>query len=179
MSRIGPYMQVPPEEDWFSFPIFRELTKLKTLDEIKNISEEMRKNYTVVTTNGAFDILHPGHIATLLQARAMGDLLIVGLNTDESIKSYKSTERPYQTLEERMAIIASLECVNYVTSFSETTPHAFLRAVKPHVHVKSKSGYTGAEEPILKEWNGRLELLGDLEGYSTTRIINKIKGRSE
>ena len=127
----------------------------------------------IVTTNGAFDIMHSGHAKSLEMAKSYGDLLIVGLNSDSSIKKYKSIDRPIIPQSERAIMLASLESVDYVVIFDETDPIKFLEMVKPDFHVKSKSGYKGIEGPTVEKY-GKVVLIGDIEGISTTEIINKI-----
>lgn len=128
----------------------------------------------IVTTNGCFDILHVGHLRLLEYAKSQGDYLIVGVNSDSSVKRYKPG-RPINNEFDRAYLLSRLSCVDYVDVFEEDTPESFLRKVRPEIHVKSKSGYKGIEKDILKEWNGKLVLMDDEEGYSTTNILNKWK----
>lgn len=152
--------------------------KIKTREEIKEIVEKLRKEnpkIKIVTTNGAFDVLHSGHVYTLETAKAYGNILIVGLNSDSSIKQYKSESRPIIPQEERAKLLSALQCVDYVVIFEETDPRALLEVIKPDFHVKSKSGFKGLETEIVVKNNGKIILLEDIPGFSTTNLINKIK----
>ena len=148
--------------------------KLRSLENIKGAADMLRSlKEPVVTTNGCFDILHYGHVQNLRLCRTYGPL-IVGLNSDASVKRLKGEGRPINPLNARAYMLASLECVDYVVPFDEDTPVEFLRATRPDYHCKSRSGYKGVEEPILKEWGGKLVLVDDFEGYSSTRMIEKL-----
>ncbi len=152
--------------------------KIIPLDEIEEKVKNIRKSNSdikIVTTNGAFDILHIGHVKSLEEAKSFGDLLIVGLNSDSSIKGYKSPLRPIIPQKERAEMLASLEVVDYVAIFDELTPINFLSKVKPNIHVKSKSGFKGIETKIVEKNGGKIILTDDILGISTTEIINRIK----
>jgi rfaE bifunctional protein nucleotidyltransferase chain/domain len=136
-----------------------------------------RENKTIVTTNGSFDILHVGHVLSLDQAASLGDILIVGLNSDSSIKQYKSgeyPERPINNERDRAIVLASLMFVDYVSIFDEVNPLEFLRIVRPDYHVKSEEGFKGIERKVVEENGGEIVLLKDFSGVSTTIILNKI-----
>ena len=149
--------------------------KIKTRKEIKEMAERLKKEgKKIVTTNGSFDILHIGHIKSLQKAKEYGDALIVGLNSDSSIKKYKSKNRPINSQNYRAEMLAALECVDYITIFDETDPRELLRIIKPHFHVKSNSGFKGIERDVVEENGGKIVLLEDLEGISTTNLIEKI-----
>ncbi|NCB37397.1 MAG: SIS domain-containing protein [Erysipelotrichia bacterium] len=132
------------------------------------------KEYDSVFTNGCFDVLHPGHIYVLNEARKSGELLIVGLNTDESIKRLKGPTRPYHTFEDRAMVLASLECVDYVIGFSEDTPENLIKLLTPKVLVKG-GDYT-AETIVGADWvtlhGGHVKVVPLLHGHSTTGILN-------
>jgi D-beta-D-heptose 7-phosphate kinase/D-beta-D-heptose 1-phosphate adenosyltransferase len=135
-----------------------------------------RKGRRIVFTNGCFDILHRGHIAYLNRAKALGDILIVGLNSDKSIRSLKGPDRPINALEDRAQVLAALSCVDHIVSFDSKTPHELIRMVKPDVFVKG-GDYTLATLPeaaLVEELGGRVEILPYLEDYSTTGVIEKI-----
>jgi len=151
--------------------------KIKTRKEILIIADKLRKEgHTIVTTNGSYDLSHAGHSRMLNQAKKQGTILIVGLNSDESIKEYKSKDRPIIPQQYRAEQMAALQFVDYVTIFDETTPMNFLKSVKPHVHVNHTSyGTNCIEAPLLKKLNTKLHLIGNLCDFSTTKIINKIK----
>lgn len=150
--------------------------KIKTKKEIGIICNNLRKEKKIiVTTNGAFDILHVGHVRSLKKAKSFGDVLIVGLNSDSSIRRYKSLDRPIIPQEDRAEMLASLECVDYVVIFDELDPRKFLQAVKPNFHVKSKLGFKGIERGVVESNGGKIILLEDIPGISTTDLIKKIK----
>lgn len=133
--------------------------------------------YEVVFTNGCFDIIHEGHIQTLTQAAAMGDKLIVGLNSDESVQQLKGPSRPLNSETSRAIVLAALEAVDMVVIFGEATPAELLELLIPDVLVKGgdykKSEIVGAE--LVKKYGGRVEVIPFLKGHSTTGIINKMK----
>ena len=149
--------------------------KIKSRDELKEIVNTLRtQNKKIVTTNGSFDILHSGHAQSLAEAKKYGDVLIVGLNSDSSIKQYKSPSRPINAEQDRALLLAALACVDYITIFSELTPNNLLRVIKPDFHVKSKSGFTGVEKKAVEEFGGKIILKDDVPGLSTTNIIKRI-----
>ena len=127
-------------------------------------------------TNGCFDLLHPGHLKSLEAARALGDLLVVAMNSDESVRGLKGPGRPIQDQDARALVLAALRCVDWVFVFDEPTPIEIIRAVRPDVLVKGTDWrgreVAGAEE--MAAWGGRLEYVENAEGYSTTETIKKI-----
>jgi rfaE bifunctional protein nucleotidyltransferase chain/domain len=130
----------------------------------------------VVATGGCFDLLHPGHVATLRAARALGDRLVVCLNSDDSVRRLKGPGRPVTAQEDRVAVLEALACVDRVVVFDEDTPTALLRRLRPDVWVKG-GDYAVADLPeaeALAEWGGRVVVLPYLEGRSTTRIIEEV-----
>lgn len=150
--------------------------KLKTREELKKIIEDLKKKgRKIVTINGSFDILHVGHIRMLQEAKAQGDVLVVGLNSDSSIKQYKSEDRPVNPQEDRAEMIAALACVDYITIFDETDPIALLDVIKPDIHVNgSEYGYDCIERPTVEKHDGKIHIVKLVEGYSTTNMIDKI-----
>ena len=111
--------------------------KIKTKEELVKIISDLKSHgKKIVTTNGAFDILHVGHIKSFERAREYGDALIVGLNTDESVRRYKGPKRPLNPEHDRAYMVAALEVVDYVVLFGEDTPSELLDALKPDIHVK-------------------------------------------
>ncbi|MGM9993000.1 MAG: D-glycero-beta-D-manno-heptose 1-phosphate adenylyltransferase [Candidatus Bruticola sp.] len=129
---------------------------------------------TVVFTNGCFDILHIGHLNTLLAAKNEGDLLVVGLNSDSSVKALKGPKRPINNQEERAAMLAALECVDIVVIFNEETPLQLIEKLRPDVHVKG-GDYDEAslpEAPVIKSFGGKIVLAKLIPGRSTTQIIS-------
>ena len=133
----------------------------------------------VVFTNGVFDLLHPGHIDLLVAARSRGDALVVGLNTDASVKRLKGPSRPVRNEAERALVLAALEMVDCVVMFDEDTPLDLVLTLKPDVIVKG-GDYTvdtivGARE--VQEWGGEAVVIPLTPGQSTTSIIEKLSGR--
>jgi rfaE bifunctional protein nucleotidyltransferase chain/domain len=129
----------------------------------------------VVATGGCFDLLHPGHIQTLQSARALGDCLVVCLNSDRSVRRLKGPGRPIVAEDDRAAVLSALGCVDAVVVFDEDTPTAVLRALRPDVWVKG-GDYAVAdlpEAPVLAGWGGRAVVLPFVEGRSTTRLIEE------
>lgn len=152
--------------------------KILTKAQMKRAVETMRDfnpRIKIVTTNGAFDLMHAGHLHSLEQARKQGDVLIVCLNSDASIKRYKSVDRPIICEKERARLLEALSVVNYIVIFGEDDPREILSVIKPDVHVKSKSGYKGIEREVVESNGGKIVLLDDVPGLSTTDIVTKIK----
>ena len=133
----------------------------------------------VVFTNGCFDLLHPGHIRLLEEARTLGDVLVVGLNSDCSLRELKGPGRPLVPEQERAEVLAALEAVAAVTIFDEPTPRELVAALVPDVLVKG--GDWGADEIVGREEveaaGGRVVRISLVEGYSTSRLIAKIVGQ--
>jgi rfaE bifunctional protein nucleotidyltransferase chain/domain/rfaE bifunctional protein kinase chain/domain len=130
---------------------------------------------TVVATGGCFDLLHPGHVETLRAARALGDCLVVCLNSDRSVRRLKGPSRPIVTEDDRAAVLSALECVDAVVAFDEDTPAEILRDLRPDVWVKG-GDYAVADLPeaaVLAEWGGRAVVLPFVAGRSTTRLIEE------
>lgn len=152
--------------------------KVKEVEDLKKIIQQaQRKGRTVVFTNGCFDLLHGGHLHLLKEAKKLGDLLIVALNTDLSVRGLKGPERPILPESERTELIAALEVVDYVTLFSESDPSTIIKELRPNVLVKggdwSKDRVVGGD--IVEGYGGRVVVVPYLQGYSTTRIIKKIR----
>ena len=147
---------------------------IKSFEEIANIVENAKKRgKTIVFTNGCFDILHVGHVKYLQIAKSFGDVLIVGLNSDQSIKRLKGEDRPVNTLQDRAYILASLEVVDYVVPFESDTPLELIKMIKPDILVKG-GDYKG-KKVVGTEFAGELRLVDFVDGKSTTNIISKIK----
>jgi D-beta-D-heptose 7-phosphate kinase/D-beta-D-heptose 1-phosphate adenosyltransferase len=137
-----------------------------------------REGQRIVLTNGCFDILHAGHARYLRQAAALGDVLVVGLNSDASVRRLKGTGRPVQPERDRAYLLASLESVSYVVVFPEDTPDVLVRRVVPHVLVKG-GDWKGKEivgAGFVRENGGTVRTLRYLEGRSTTSIIRRASG---
>lgn len=141
---------------------------LSEIEKLKNLKKK------IIFTNGCFDVIHAGHIAYLKEARSLGDILVVGLNTDASVKRLKGEKRPINSLEDRIAVLSALECVDYVVPFEEDTPKDLICKIEPNVLVKG-GDYTiesvvGAD--YVLEHGGDVEILPFLEGRSSTKVIN-------
>jgi len=151
-----------------------EKKKVYTLPELLPLLEADRKaGKKLVFTNGCFDILHRGHATYLRKARSLGDKLIIGLNTDASVKRLKGESRPINHEDDRAYILESLECVDYVVKFGEDTPHELLSQIKPNVLVKG--GDYKIEEVVGREFADEVTLIDFVNGYSTTQTIEKMK----
>ena len=132
---------------------------------------------TIVTTNGCFDILHVGHVRYLEKAKSFGDVLIVALNSDKSVKSIKGESRPINNENDRAEVLSGLKSVDYVVLFDEDSPIDLLLQIKPDVHTKG-ADYTIESLPEAKgimEAGGRIEFISFVEGKSTTSIIEKMR----
>jgi len=154
------------------------MNKTYSREELKKIIDLHRKEgKKIVFTNGCFDILHVGHTRYLTEAKKQGDVLILGLNSDESVRSLKGKERPLIPENERADVIAALESVDYVTIFHELTPLELIEYLKPDIIVKGgdwKEEDVVGRESVAK-WGGRVIIIPEIKGSSTTNIIEKIK----
>jgi D-beta-D-heptose 7-phosphate kinase / D-beta-D-heptose 1-phosphate adenosyltransferase len=153
---------------------------VKEKGELRRILEKLGANgMRVVFTNGCFDLLHVGHLRYLEKARSLGDLLVVGVNSDSSVQSLKGPKRPILPLEERMEILSGLKCVDYVTSFEESTPLELIAFLKPHILAKggdwSKETIVGRE--LVEGLGGKVVVLPFFEGNSTSDLIETILKR--
>ncbi len=150
--------------------------KLLAIDELLARHGRPRDD-RLVFTNGCFDILHRGHVEYLAAARALGDTLVVGLNTDASVARLKGPHRPYVALEDRAAVLAALESVDVITPFDSATPRALISALLPDVLVKG--GDYAPEEMVGREEveaaGGEVVLVPYLPGRSTTRLVRRIR----
>lgn len=147
------------------------------LEELKKIVNKLKKEgKKVVFTNGCFDILHIGHVKYLEEAKKLGDMLIVGVNSNESVRLLKGKGRPIMPEEERAEIVAALECVDYTVIFYETNPENLIAKFKPDIHVKG-GDYAITEIPetkLVESFGGKTVILKEIEGKSTSAIIQKI-----
>lgn len=153
------------------------LTKIKTQQEIATLAKELKhQGKKMVTTNGTFDILHVGHVRTLQASKKLGDVLIVGLNSDASVKQYKGNSRPFNSEKDRAEVLSALGCVDYVVLFDEPDPRKLLEKIHPQVHTNLETyGQECIEAATVKKYGGKLVLLPLVQGYSTTELVNKIK----
>ncbi len=137
------------------------------------------KDFKVVFTNGCFDIIHKGHIEYLVKAASLGDILIIGLNSDKSIKKIKRENRPVQDEKSRTLVLASLQFINYVILFDEETPYNLINIIQPDILVKGtdykKEDIVGYD--IVSKKGGKVVTIDFVEGYSTSTIIDKILKR--
>jgi len=152
-------------------------SKIRTREELKQIIRDAQsKGRKVITTNGCFDILHVGHLRYLQSARELGDILIVAVNSDGSVREIKGEKRPLVPEDERAELLAGLGCVDFVMIFSESTPIEFLRELRPDIHVKG-GNYTIdkiIELETVKEIGAEFRLIPGVEGKSTTKLIEII-----
>lgn len=151
--------------------------KIKSRAELKAIVQNLRtEGAKIVFTNGCFDILHLGHVRYLSQAKKLGDVLIVGLNTDDSVTKLKGKERPYLSEMERAEILASLGCVDYVCLFSEMRPDNLIKIVKPDFHVKGGDYKINKlpEKKLVESLGGKVVVIPPIKGKSTTNIVERI-----
>ena len=167
-------------EELFSH-IKKEHQKIKTKEQIKNIVQLLKKQgKKIVFTNGCFDILHIGHTRLFNYSKEQGDILILGLNTDASIKRLKGPKRPVVTGKERAEILAELECIDYVVFFDENTPVDIIKELQPDVIVKGgdydpKDYKKMPEAKVVHDYGGKVCIFNTLKGKATTNIIEKIK----
>jgi len=148
-------------------------SKIKDFTQIARISKRLRaQGRKIIFTNGCFDILHRGHASYLQQAKELGDLLIVGLNSDESIRRLKGETRPINNLEDRAYLLAALESVDYVIPFTEDTPYELIKCILPNVLVKG-ADYAG-KEVVGSDIADEVQLIEFVDGKSTSGIIEKI-----
>ncbi|GAB6100021.1 hypothetical protein JCM16358_19000 [Halanaerocella petrolearia] len=145
----------------------------------KIVASKQEEGNQIVFTNGCFDLLHVGHTRYLKEARNYGDLLIVGLNSDASVKALKGQKRPLIPDEERAEMLANLEMVDYITIFPEQTANNVIATLKPDIYAKG-GDYQIEELPeaeVVSSYGGQIELVPEVKGASTTEIINKILER--
>jgi D-beta-D-heptose 7-phosphate kinase/D-beta-D-heptose 1-phosphate adenosyltransferase len=148
---------------------------LGLLKLLQKLEEDRAREQRIVFTNGCFDILHRGHVAYLKAAKELGDKLIIGLNTDASVKSIKGEERPINFEDDRAFLLESLQCTDYIVKFNEDNPYNILSQIKPDILVKG--GDYKVEDVIGREFAGEVKLIDFIEGYSTTKTIQKIKSQ--
>jgi D-beta-D-heptose 7-phosphate kinase/D-beta-D-heptose 1-phosphate adenosyltransferase len=153
------------------------LRKILTLEQAaQRAAEHRRRGQTVVMTNGCFDLLHVGHVTNLAEASRMGDVLLVGINSDSSVKRLKGSRRPVIGEADRAAMLAALDCVDYVVVFDEDTPHSMLHAIQPDVLVKGGT-YAPHEvvgHEVVEGYGGTVRVTGVVEGISTTAILKSL-----
>lgn len=152
-------------------------TNVRSLKEIEEIVKRAKNNEKkIVTTNGCFDILHIGHLKNLEEAKKLGDLLIVGINSDRSVRAFKGSKRPIIPQDERAELVAALSPVDYVFIFDEDTPKEWLAKIKPDIHVKGSDRNMDQiiEKDTVEKNGGRIALIPCVKDKSTTNVIEKI-----
>lgn len=153
------------------------LEKLLSKTDAACLSEKLQQQgKKVVFTNGCFDLLHAGHIQYLTEAKACGDVLILGLNSDSSVQKLKGHSRPLNNQEDRAIVVSGLSTVDWVVIFEEDTPISLLGAIKPNIHVKGGDYQVEKlpEYPVVKSYGGEVKILSFRTGHSTTSLVNKI-----
>ena len=154
------------------------MNKILERNALKDKLEELRKKgKKIAFTNGCFDILHVGHVRYLRKAKKTADVLVLALNSDSSVRSIKGEKRPLMNEKERAEILAALEFIDFVTIFPELTPLELINYLKPDILIKGgdwpEKKVVGREE--IKKWGGRVAIIPEVEGKSTTNIVEKIK----
>lgn len=145
---------------------------------IRRVAEARETGARIVLANGCFDVLHVGHVRYLEGARELGDILIVGINSDEQVEMQKGDGRPVLPASERAEIVAGLESVTYVTIFDEPTVSELLLALKPDVHAKGTDYTTDTvpEREVVRSYGGEVAIVGDPKDHSTSAIIARLGG---
>jgi D-glycero-beta-D-manno-heptose 1-phosphate adenylyltransferase len=156
------------------------MEKLLDIAELAELVEELKNTKRkIMFTNGCFDIIHAGHVRYLQAARRLGDVLIVGLNSDSSVSLLKGPTRPINNQEDRAEVLAALSAVDYVIIFGEQTAEKLIRVIKPDIYVKG-GDYVVANLPeaeLIDKLGGEIVLIPEVQGRSSSNIINKIKGK--
>lgn len=150
---------------------------ITSLDELKSVVDNLKTSHKVVFTNGCFDLLHVGHVRYLQDAKNLGDILVVAVNSDASVKRLKGETRPLQTESDRAEILAHLSAVDYVTIFEDDTPLSVIESLSPNILVKggdwSVDQIVGSEHVLSQ--GGDVQSLPFHDGRSTTSIVEKMK----
>ena len=155
-------------------------SKIKNIEEMKAIVRQMRSaGRKIVFANGCFDLLHVGHVRYLQNARALGDLLILGINGDAGVAALKGNGRPLQCAEDRAEMLASLACVDYVLLFDDPTVDGILKALQPDIHAKGTdySAESVPERDTVRSYGGEVVIAGDPKDHSTRDLIKTILTR--
>jgi D-beta-D-heptose 7-phosphate kinase/D-beta-D-heptose 1-phosphate adenosyltransferase len=151
--------------------------KIKTNHQLKRIVDSLKaKGKRIVFTNGCFDLIHYGHAKYLEQAKKKGDILIVAINSDSSVKKIKGLNRPAVPEKQRIRLIAALESVNFVVTFNQTTPLKLIKLLKPHILVKGGDWKTGqiVGKEVVESYQGKVLTIPHIGGFSTSDLIKKI-----
>lgn len=153
-------------------------SKIVSLDTLPSLAARLReRGQTLVLANGCFDVLHVGHLRYLIAARALGDVLIVGINSDASVQTLKGPGRPVVPEHERAELVAGLACVDYVFLFSDLSVEPALRLLKPDVHAKGTdyTVETVPERAVVQAYGGRVAIVGDAKAHSSRAIIERMR----
>jgi D-glycero-beta-D-manno-heptose 1-phosphate adenylyltransferase len=147
---------------------------------VARVAIERRKGARIVLANGCFDLFHVGHIRYLSGAKALGDCLIVGINSDEQVRKLKGENRPFMPEDERAEIVSALKFVDYVTIFPEATVTELIRALRPDFHAKGTDYTTETvpEREIVREYGGRVAIVGDPKDHSSTSLIEVVSQKN-
>jgi rfaE bifunctional protein nucleotidyltransferase chain/domain len=154
------------------------------MDELAAMRAQWRiEGKKIVWTNGVFDLLHTGHIRSLRDAKALGDILIIGINSDASARKFKGPSRPLMCQEDRAEVLSALGMVDYVVIFDESEPSAALKRLQPEIHCKGEEYADGKrpvpERPIVEAYGGAIRFLPLHEGRSTTGLMERIRAAAE
>ena len=152
----------------------RVVSRASLIGQVRSAQQNGKR---IVLANGCFDVLHAGHVRYLEGARALGDLLVVGINSDEQVEALKGHGRPILKETERAELIAALQAVDLVTIFNEPTVTELLLALKPDIHAKGTdyTEETVPERDVVRSYGGRVAIVGDPKDHSTTEIIRRFK----
>jgi len=162
-------------------PISTDAIVLNREQLIERVQAARKSGARIVLANGCFDVLHVGHVRYLAGARELGDVLVVGINSDEQVARLKGPDRPVLPASERAEIVGSLDSVTYVTIFDEPTVEELLLALKPDVHAKG-TDYTEdtvPERAVVRSYGGRVAIVGDPKDHSTSAILTRLGGANE
>lgn len=143
---------------------------------IARVAISRKNGARIILANGCFDLLHVGHIRYFEGARALGDLLIVGINSDEQVRALKGEGRPFMAERERAEIVASIRAVDIVTIFPEPTVEELIRAIRPDIHAKGTdyTEETVPERDVVRSYGGRVAIVGDPKDHSTTEMVKRV-----
>ncbi len=154
-----------------------EIVPIEHLQHKIEFLRSRNKDLKIVATNGCFDILHIGHIRSLQKAKSLGDILIIGINSDSSVKKLKGNDRPINNEKNRAEVLAALSCIDVISIFNEQTAEKFLETVKPHTYVKGGEYNEDIlpEANIVKKYGGEIFFVPMIPDFSTTELIRKMK----
>jgi rfaE bifunctional protein nucleotidyltransferase chain/domain len=154
---------------------------VKNIDELKEIIKRERSlGKKIITTNGCYDVIHRGHVEVLDKMSKLGDILIVMINSDESVRGFKGDGRPFNNEEDRALVLSAIKGVDYVIIFDGDNPLCFINEIKPDIHAKGGAGLKERireEKGLMESWGGEIIVLDLVEGYSSSKLIEKMKKR--